>query len=307
MNIQNTLIRSLASQGYQARLVPVGRLRDLGQTIAKQYRQGLFDQAFYDERLSGFDFELPRELPEAQSLIIVAYADPPVRFSFYRDGKTFQLVVPPTYLHWERKDQQAQQALLALLGQAGYRVAPAAAPKKLLAACSGLAAYGKNNLTYVQGLGSFHRLAAFVSDLPCEQDPWGEPQVLERCANCQACRRACPTAAIAEGRFLLHAERCLTFLNEKPGTVAFPGWLADGSHNCLVGCMRCQSICPENRDVRDWIEEGADFSEAETELLLAGVPLTELPAGLQEKLARTDLTDLFDYLPRNLEALLANQ
>jgi epoxyqueuosine reductase len=212
--------------------------------------------------------------------------------------------VPPTYLHWEEKDKRVQQALLELLEPEGYRVAPAVLPKKSLAACSGLAVYGKNNITYVKGLGSYHRLAAFASDLPCEGDYWGAPQMLERCRNCQACRRACPAQAIEADRFLLRAERCLTFLNEKPGTVPFPAWLSEASHNCLVGCMRCQAGCPENLGVRDWIEEGGEFTKEETGLLLAGVPPAGLPASLAEKLERWDLLELYDLLPRNLNALL---
>jgi epoxyqueuosine reductase len=303
--MEQALIHHLEVRGYQARMVPFRRLHDLQRALTRDHRQGHFDDVFYQERLTGFDFNPPRDLPEARSLIIVAFGDPQVRFSFLHGGERFELLVPPTYLHWKRKDQQVEQALRELLEPDGYRVTQVVVPKKLLAACSGLAAYGKNNLTYVKGLGSFHRLAAFASDLPCEQDHWGEPQALERCGNCQACRRACPTSAIGEDRFLLHAERCLTFLNEKPGTVAFPAWLAGASHNCLVGCLRCQGVCPENHAVLDWIEGGEQFSEEETGLLLAGVPLDEQPASLQEKLERSDLLDLFDYLPRNLNALLA--
>ena len=69
-------------------------------------------------------------------------------------------------------------------------------PWKLLAVRSGLAQYGKNNITFIQGLGSFYRLVAFISDLPCAEDNWGEFKSLDDCRNCDACTKACPSGAI---------------------------------------------------------------------------------------------------------------
>jgi epoxyqueuosine reductase len=302
--MKTALIHQLEAHGYQARLLSIRRLHNLQEAIEGVYKQGLLDEEFYQERLTGFVFGPPEDMLEAQSLIIVAFRDPQVRFSFSWGGGHIPLVVPPTYLHWQEKDKQVERALVELLKPEGYRVTQAVVPKKLLAVCSGLAVYGKNNITYVEEMGSFHRLAAFFSDLPCEEDHWAKPQVLERCRKCQACQRACPTEAIGDDRFVLHAERCITFWNEKPGPVTFPKWLADEWHNCLVGCMRCQTVCPENRGVLDWEEEGGKFSEKETGLLLGGAPLAELPAVLAEKLERWDLLELLDILPRNLNALL---
>jgi epoxyqueuosine reductase len=196
-----------------------------------------------------------------------------------------------------------------ILEPAGYRVAKAVLPKKLLAVRSGLAAYGKNNITYVHGLGSFHRLVVFYSDLPCDPsagsgDDWREPEMMERCEKCIACLRHCPAGAITSERFLLHAERCITFHNEQPSDVPFPAWFDASWHNCLVGCLHCQSICPENRDFLAWVEEGAEFSSEETTLLVEGVPLDQLPAETIRKLEQSDLVGLLDSLPRNLQLLL---
>ena len=68
--------------------------------------------------------------------------------------------------------------------------------------------------------------------------------------------------------------------------------------------MRCQLICPENKDRLGWYEEGAEFSVDETALLLGGTPPAELPGVLVEKLERGDLLDWLDVMPRNLRALL---
>jgi epoxyqueuosine reductase len=302
--MQDTLVRQLEARGYRARVVSAQRFDDLREAVASLFQRDLFDSEFHQECLARVIYGPPEDLPEARSLIVLALPDRPVRFCFGWRGARVPFAVPPTYLHWREKDRWAQDALAGLLAPEGWRAARAVAPNKLLAVCSGLAAYGRNNISYVEGLGSYHRLAAFCSDLPCEQDTWREPAAMERCEGCQRCAASCPTGAIDPQRFLLRAERCITYHNEKPSQVAFPQWLQPSSHNCLVGCLRCQRACPENRGVLGWVEEGAEFSEEETGLLLAGVPLAGLPAALAGKLARWDLLDLLDVLPRNLGALL---
>ncbi len=212
--------------------------------------------------------------------------------------------MPPTYLHWKETDQQVQDLIAEIVGAQGYRVVQAALLEKLLAVHSGLGAYGRNNVCYVDGLGSFHRPVGLVSDLPCPEDTWQESRVMERCQTCQARLRACPSGAITAERFLIHAKRCLTFCNEKPGSVPFPAWVDPVWRNYLVGCMICQRVCPENKEFLGWIEEGAEFSEEETALLLKRILPDQLPAALMEKLARWDLVDLLDVLPRNLSVFL---
>jgi epoxyqueuosine reductase len=139
--------------------------------------------------------------------------------------------------------------------------------------------------------------------MPCEDKTWREPRVMERCESCSACLRKCPSQAIPDDRFLLRAERCLVYHNEQPGDVAFPSWVEPGWHNCLVGCLHCQTVCPENAGVLGWIEDGTAFSAVETSRLVAGVPLEELPEETAAKLVEHDLVDLMDLLPRNLGAL----
>jgi len=289
----------------QLRTVPVRRLADLRRAVERAREQGLVDEGVYKEGLSWFVFEPPADAPEVRSLTVVASRDPMVRFHFGWRGRRVPVVVPPTYLRGtERTDRLAEALSSGPSGEPRRRVVRAAVPTKLLAVCSGLAAYGRNNIAYVDDMGSFHRLAAFYSDAPCEEDAWREPTAMRECEGCLLCTRACLTGAIAPERFRLRAERCITFWNEKSGDVAFPEWLDASWHDCLVGCMRCQRVCPRNREVLDLCEEGANFSEEETESLLRGVPEAELPAGLVEKLGRWDLLPLLGHLPRNLGALL---
>lgn len=300
------LQQRLAQQGFVAQVLSSEHVVDLQEEIEAHHRAGLLDEELYREYLDSFDFQPPETLGQAGSIIAVAVPDPQRRITFTWRGSPVPVLVPPTYLHGRAVDKRAEDALAEILAPTGHRVARATIPKKLTAVHSGLAAYGKNNITYVPGIGSLHRLVVFWSDLPAEEDNWHNLRMMDACQKCQACQRACPTGAIDPDRFLLHAERCLTFRNEKPPEVPFPDWVDPSWHNCLVGCMRCQRACPENKEVRDWVLGDDALSEEETRLLLDGVPQEHLSPETVEKLERLDLIELFDVLPRNLGALLGN-
>lgn len=305
--MREKIIRELEACGIKAEVVSTLHLDDLHNHIEGFYKEGLFDEDFYKEYLAGFIFIPPTEMPEAKSLIIASAPDPQIRIVFEWNGEQLPVLVPPTYLHWRKKDAWVEEKLSEVSSSAGCRIAPARVPKKLLAVCSGLAEYGRNNITYVEGMGSFHRLTAYYSDLECDQDYWREPVMMDLCQKCEACRRGCPTGAIGTDRFLLRAEKCITYWNEMSGDVDFPEWIQPEWHNSLVGCMLCQRVCPENREVRDWIEDGEHFSEEETRLLLSGEPVEKLPDELTAKLERGDLLEWFDLWPRNLSAQLISR
>jgi epoxyqueuosine reductase len=302
--VTSELLGQLRERGYDGRVVPIGRLRSLQEEIEGLREQGAFDTEFYQERIAGFPFRPPESLPEAQSLVIVAVPEPQRRITFVRDGSPVTVIVPPTFYPVQQINHQVQAFLARILGAEEYRIAEVVVPKKLLAVHSGLGVYGRNNLCYVPGMGSFHRLVAFCSDLPCPEDGWQELRMMERCEKCRACVRHCPSGAITLERFLVRAERCLTFHNERLSDVAFPAWVNPAWHDCLVGCMHCQRACPENKAFLGWIEEGVAFSEEETALLLEGIAIDRLPTETVAKLECFDIVDLLEVLPRNLSVLL---
>ncbi|MBW2408875.1 MAG: epoxyqueuosine reductase [Deltaproteobacteria bacterium] len=294
-----TLSGELTQRGYRAKIIPSDHIHDLQEEIESQHRQGFFNEEFYTEELGGFDFKIDDGFTESNSLIIVAAPQPPMRVTFKLSGDSFTCIIPPTYSL--ETDRQTQDMLELQLQPAGFRVKKADLPWKLLAVHSGLAQYGKNNITYVDGLGSYHRLVAFISDLPAVQDPWQAPRMLERCENCKACMKACPTGAITADRFLIKAERCLTFHNERGGK--FPGWIKSSWHNCLVGCLYCQKACPVNKDVPGSTREGAEFTEKETALISRGKAQDGIPQEAIEKLKRMDMIEYLPVLGRNLNVL----
>ena len=124
--------------------------------------------------------------------------------------------------------------------------------------------------------------------------------MMKSCQDCSLCVQACPTSAIPSDRFLLHAERCIVYHNEKDGSVPFPDWIRREWHYCLVGCLRCQWACPLNRGLLKWIDETEEFSEEETKLLLEGATRDLLSAETIGKLERLDFMDYLGSIPRNL-------
>ena len=292
--------KSMDKRGFRGKIVSIAHVKELQQAIDALHRKNLLDKEIYDTYLASFDFECQQKLANARSLIIVSVPQPQVRVTFVRHDRSYPVIIPPTYCF--APDHQVADLLSAYLKPRGYKLQKVRLPQKLLAARSGLAQYGKNNITYVAGMGSFHRPVVFISDVPCAEDSWTKPAVLELCENCNACAKACPTGAIGSDRFQLHAERCITFHNEH--SKDFPEWLSPAWHNSLVGCMICQKVCPANKEFIKWIEAGAAFDHEETDLILEGISEDQLPRKTFEKLKKLGIMEYDKVLSRNLKVLL---
>ncbi len=298
--VAEDLMAQLSRQGYPARVISFDCVASLEEQIADLHATGAFDEAFFHDRLAWFRFQPPESLPHARSVIVAAVPRPQTRAVFTRESRRRALILPPTYTAYDRTQEQFEGVVAELLSRDGFSRARTMLPLKPLAVRSGLGEYGRNNLCYVPGMGSFLQLVAVYSDLPCEETGWRDPVRMEQCEGCDLCQRACPTGAIAADRFLLHGARCLVYHNEKPGAVPFPAWLAASWHNCVVGCMHCQRVCPLNQEFLGWVGAEEEFSEAETTALLTGGSAESLPASAFTKLQRLSLDEYLDSLPRNL-------
>ncbi|MHA1460654.1 MAG: 4Fe-4S double cluster binding domain-containing protein [Promethearchaeota archaeon] len=294
----------LDAKGYKGKIVSARYIPDLQNSVKKFNDQQLLDSDFYEEYKKYFDFEPKTEFGEVKSLFMVAMPQPQYEIVFNWNNKEVPLKIPPTYLHGRRLINETKEFLTDLLKPSGHSVEFARLPQKTLAIRAGLAEYGRNNITYIKGLGSFHRLFTFYSDFPYEQDGWQELRMMDLCKECSACVRKCPTGAIPEDRFLLRAERCLTFHNEHPVDVPFPDWIDPSWHNCLVGCLHCQKVCPANEKVINWTEPGPTFSEEETKLLLNGTAIEDLPEETRSKVEEHGLGYYLSVYPRNLGVFL---
>jgi len=298
--IAGLICSRLEEKGYRSKVLSIEHVAQLKYEIEERLSQKEIDAGLYEKYLTYFKFDVTASLPKACSIIITAAPQPQRKVTFHFNGQIYSGIIPPTYYH--DTDNPIKEILENILNSSGYQLHSVVLPLKLLAAYSGMARYGKNNITYVEGLGSFLRLKAFLSDMPPGRGDSLEPQVMKECDRCKACLNQCSTRAIVPDRFLIHAERCITFLNED--TEEFPEWIDAAWHNSLIGCMKCQLVCPVNKRFVKWVEEGEDFNEAETELILNGVPLDRMSPETAHKLNRSYMVEYLDVLPRNLRTLL---
>ncbi|MCE5297214.1 MAG: hypothetical protein LLG16_08960 [Euryarchaeota archaeon] len=298
----SSTLEALRSAGLRARIVPVTRSQDVRNDVISLLDNGSLDRSFYEAELSGLRYSVPESLSEARSIIVVAVPQPKFILKFAWKSDVVQVVVPPTCSNaWKMMDM-VKIVLTEAPGNSSAKFEGAVLPLKTLASRTGLVKYGRNNITYLEGSGSFHRLLAFYTDLDLETEDWQEREMLQACSTCRMCLKACPVSAMVEDRFLIHAERCLTYFNEMPSDRAFPVSIGADSHNALIGCVRCQNVCPYDKKVRDRAEDGESFSEEETAFILRGNFEGKTADEICRKLERhgMDLT----IFPRNLEVLM---
>lgn len=299
--ILSSLLFALESQGCRGRAVSTDCISELRDAVEMSHHKGLFDEEFYLRELTHFQFNGTGSLKKKKSLIVIAVPQPHVRVLFHHGGRKFPCLIPSNYSH--KTDDKVKDILESVLQPLGYRLEMARLPLKTLAARSGLGRYGRNNLVYIEGLGSYHRLVAFYSDFSVLKNNWSEPRILDECKGCTACQRVCPTGAIPSARFLLQAERCLSYFSEHQGE--FPEWIDPTWHHCLVGCLLCQRTCPVNKKVKMRTVNGPSFKQEETELFLSGTPEKELPRDTVDKLEQLSIIEYSSVLGRNLKALIS--
>lgn len=297
------VLGALRSCGYDARSLSVSHLDEVREDVEGLYRKGHLAKELYDEYLFRFKYHVPESFPEARSIIVVSVPQPICEVTFNVQGRKVHTIVPPTYARAVDVDMEIVGLLEKGDGD-GIHLMRAILPHKTLAVRTGLAQYGRNNITYVPKYGSFHRLTSFFTnrELP---DDWQEGRIMDACDGCYACMNACPTKAITDDRFLLHAERCLTFHNEMPNERAFPDYVMEGMHNAVIGCMTCQNVCPVNSRVRSWMVHCTEFDEQDTAFLLKGDfsgPLANRMAARLEPLGLE-----LQLFPRNLRALMESR
>lgn len=294
------LIEFLIKNGCKAQVVSISRLAEIESSLIELKSLGLVNADFYPELTRYFNFDFKAALPGATSIIIAASPQPPTRVLFGNRA----VIIPPTYIYSDIWKKQLK-LVTDFLKPHGYQVARARLPFKTLAMRSGLGRYGRNNICYIPGMGSFHRLGAFYSDMPCEEENWGAPRAMKLCQTCTSCMDNCPTRCIPADRFLVHADRCLTHFNESGNPL--PVWLNPEWHNALLGCMICQEVCPLNKEfLRKTQDAIKNFTRAETEEILAGTPLENLKAETLVKLESLCLadSDVYPLLKRNLALLI---
>ncbi len=291
---------------YQYRSISIGRLGEVKEWFEKLDKdRKLSSQPIFRKYIDNFDYTPPKDLPRAKSLIIVSLPDWISAVTFHDRGISRDILIPCGYVDFWITEKMVKERVAAdILKDPAAGLVPAyGVPMKTLAAYSGLATYGKNNISYVEGYGSCNSLYAFYTDkgLP---DQWGPMRMLRFCKGCQICSAVCPTKAVRYDEFVIDAGKCLSLYNERKEPM--PSWIDPAAHHTLAGCLRCQEKCPANREGLRNIKKLADISEQETGLLLGGGSDPALRASIAKKLERFPSAGNFDYLSRNFRLAWAN-
>jgi len=300
-----TLIRWAKGRGYRVGWGLPTALAAAREDVLSRRRSGELDPGFFEANLAGFEsFEAPWEGPA--TVVVVVMPRPAHLVAFTVNGRQVETIFPPTYVRYQALFEEVRLDLQKH-GLPGARVERLNVPLKSLAARLGLVRYGRTNVTYAPGFGSYLQLLGYLTDaalpLPVEWRPC-EPELLPDCEGCSVCLAACPTGAIGEDRVLLRGEQCLVAVNERAGE--WPAWIPPSAHNCIIGCLLCQRPCPANPELP---VERTDvvFTAEETEALLGDGGAHEDPAwdGVRAKLERLGLPyQEQQVLGRNLRALL---
>jgi len=293
------LYAHLNKSNYRTKIVSTNNLFSLINEIQQYHQKGIIENSFFKERLSWLSSSLLKNISAEKSVIITAVPRPQSKANFNWKGNCKSIVIPPTYTGYEQTRKQVENQIKKVLKEKNYSATRALLPLKALAVRSGLGTYGKNNICYVPGMGSFHQLVAVYSNI-LTKEKLQKPKMMTACEKCDICEKVCPTNAISHNRFVLKAERCLTYHNEKKGVVPFPSWIEQTWHNCVVGCMHCQKVCPVNTNFSNWFGIEENFSEKETKQLLNHPTKNKLSSTTIEKLAKLNLADYLDSLSRNL-------
>jgi epoxyqueuosine reductase len=288
------------------RTVSVDHLKDLQADIDRLENEGKISRnRIFRGYISDKQFRIPKNFSDAKSLIIIAVFMKPMLVNFHLSGRKHEVVLPPAYYDDGLTEEMLRDYIMKeVIDEPGHKVERANVFRKLLAVRSGLGKYGRNNLCYVEGMGSMLALYAYFTDHRCG-DSWTDVNMMDSCKNCRICINSCPNKCISEENFVINIDRCLSLFNEIRGE--FPEWIRPDTHNALMGCLRCQSCCPANRDVIKLAGRLEDVTEEETRQILDGTPDKELLNSLSRKLKGfypTRYVDRFSVLTRNLRVLL---
>ena len=264
MGIEEVVFAWADQRGYRAAVAPASLLDEVRRSIERRWAAGEIDAGFYKNSLSSFRYLQGCPIEAPASIILIAMPRPAHILEFSTGGRSFETVIPPTYVRYRQVFEDVRDDLAAA-APIGSRFEILSAPLKALANRMGLTTHGRNNIGYIDGLGSYFQLIGLLTDAPVSDRAVhvrSEEAALGRCRECRICAAACPTGAIVLDRFLIHAERCYTLYSESVDPI--PEGLVPPSPQCLVGCMKCQEVCPENKGRLKYEKAGVSFSEKET-------------------------------------------
>jgi epoxyqueuosine reductase len=295
-------------RGYRIGIGGIDLLKNVNKELEQRKTRREIDLNFFEENLSFIRDLNDFEMKHPSSLIMVAVPRSAHIVSFEFDEKIIEKVLPPTYVGYRCLFETIRQDLEKYVFAGQVQVTTLSAPLKALASLLGVVSYGRNNLTYIREFGSYFQLAGFLVNTPIPKTELiennGKP-VLSECANCRACIKACPVRVIKQDRFLIQAEKCYTLYSESLSPI--PSEILSPSPDCIIGCMKCQVVCPVNKGRLKYKNTGVSFSSKETHAILdSNLMNPKLSEAIEAKYSSLGLSESSDILFRNFRNFMCN-
>jgi len=294
MNNPNKIIDILKSAGFRAAFLPFNAAIEQITAVNKSMSGSESSPQYAKNAAEHFRSNQPPDIPfEPLSFLVVASPSPPARLTLTIDGKTADIPIPPIYIN-----QGGRHRINEVLASAaaGFQTAHTKGISfKLLTVMSGLGSYGRNNICYVNGLGSHCLLAAFYTDVPFDGAISDPLKFMPECDACTVCREKCPTHAIIDSP-VIDADLCINKYTYRLDPI--PENIPKTAFNALIGCWLCQESCPVNMALPEKEAQTLELDEVETQAFLAYE--TAMPPDLEQKLRQFFKNDhLFSVAGRN--------
>ena len=247
-----------------------------------------------------YNFDILKENKSIESIFIVATPSPFYILRVKHNENIIDIKIPPIYGNRNVILENIKNITGKIFIKYGFSTYPVILPKKILAIYSGLAQYGNNGLVFVKGMGSYCRLTAFASDFRSNNYTWLKPEMMKSCKSCGKCVKNCPSKALKNGTPWVNINKCIVEFNEQDGK--FPNWLNDEWHNCLIGCIKCQEICPHNK--KEWKTIIIPIEYSEIEEIINSNNFSDLSEYSKKLLIDLNLDRYYSKIKRNIKYLL---
>lgn len=168
--------------------------------------------------------------PWANALLICLYAYTPY------DDET----LVASYYPASNRAYHAMKRVIAALNERGIRSEHAETPYREQLKSYGVGARMDNQLLFIEPYGTYFNLQGAMLALPEPVNYTPRGEAAEVCDHCGLCKSVCFGAI--EGNFAFDWTRCVhTYLEGEPIPKDAMAWMFE-----LLGCMRCQIVCPKN-------------------------------------------------------------
>ncbi len=311
--IKTKIFEGLNKNGIKGAVVSVERLHEIESNLLDLATSGEVDlktnkdvpqyQYTYEKIISGkkYKYDYNKDLEGAKAILILAIPTPVHQVGFTINSNAIDVLIPSDYMQ-RKASKELDEYLKRTLMSYGHKALKAKLPLKLLAVRSGLADYGRNNISYVEGMGSRLFLTAYYVDCQLPEDNWREPVRMNLCSTCKICMNNCPTKAIIENKRVILAERCLVLYNEFEDDI--PKWVKKEYHNALIGCVKCEEKCPMNLKYKNQIVTLPAFNEEQTKEILQTKNLHDLSFDTYKMIHDYEINEYYHLFHRNFSLLI---